>query len=165
MKPVKLRRAYDRFAVPMLDRLRDPLLFFNRFTWGWMFFGTGKGKLGNLADTTEFFRSLGLPVPGVQAVFIGGLECVGGLLLIAGLFSRPVAMLLASTMVVAYLTADRAGFASLQAFTAATPFPFLMATLLVAAFGPGRIAVDHLLRRRCSAADRQATARLAGEHA
>lgn len=148
MKPTALLHAYDRLAAAFFDRLRDPLLLFLRLTWGWMFFQTGKGKLGNIAGTGEFFQSLGIPLPILNAVLVGGLECVGGLLLLLGLLSRPVALLLAGNMLVAYLTADRAGFASLRAFTEATPYPFLMTSLLVLAFGPGRLALDSLRGRQ-----------------
>lgn len=137
----------QRFVLPLAQRLRDPALLFVRVTWGWMFFRTGLGKLGNLDGTTEFFASLGLPAPYVNALFIGALECVGGLLMLAGFGSRMVAALLLGNMAVAYLTAHRDSFASLRSFTEAAPYPFLLASLLVLAFGPGRWALDTLLQR------------------
>lgn len=142
-----LSSLFDRLTVTVFDRLRDPSLLFVRVVWGWLFFKTGFGKLGNLAGTTEFFASLGLPAPGFHAVAIGLLECVGGLLLLGGFASRFVAMLLFGNMAVAYLTAHRDAFGSLKDFTAAAPYPFLLASLLVLAFGPGRFSIDGWLRR------------------
>lgn len=142
-----LSSLFDRLTVTVFDRLRDPALLFVRVVWGWLFFKTGSGKLGNLAGTTEFFASLGLPAPGFHAVAIGLLECVGGLLLLGGFASRFIAMLLFGNMAVAYLTAHRDAFGSLADFTAAAPYPFLLASLLVLAFGPGRFSIDGWLRR------------------
>lgn len=137
----------DRLVLPLAQRLRDPALLFVRVTWGWLFFKTGFGKLGNLDGTTEFFASLGLPAPGFHAVAIGALECVGGLLMLLGFSSRTIALLLFGNMAVAYLTAHRDSFGSLRSFTAAAPYPFLLASLLVLAFGAGRWSLDALLRR------------------
>ncbi|MCC6670667.1 MAG: DoxX family protein [Planctomycetes bacterium] len=148
MNPSVLLASYDRIASRVLDRLRDPVLLLIRLTWGWMFFATGKGKLGNLAGTAEFFASLGLPLAGANALLVGLLECFGGLLLLLGLASRPVALLLTGNMVVAYLTAHRGELGGLAAFVGAAPYPYLMAALTVLAFGPGRASLDALLRRR-----------------
>jgi putative oxidoreductase len=142
----------DRLAARLLDPLRDPLLLLVRICWGWQFFLTGKGKLANLDRTTDFFAGLGIPLPGLNAAFVGSLECVGGLLLLVGLLSRPIALALAGSMVVAFVTADREAllgvFSDLQGFVSAAPFPFLLASLLVVAFGPGRFALDTLIMRR-----------------
>lgn len=142
----------DRFVSPLAQRLRDPALLFVRLTWGWLFFRTGLGKLGNLEGTTEFFASLGLPAPYVNALVIGTLECVGGLSMAGGLGSRLVSALLLGNMTVAYLTAHRDSLTGVRAFTEAAPYPFLLASLLVLAFGPGRWSLDALLRRSAAPA-------------
>ena len=122
-----------------------------RLYWGWQFATTGWGKLHNLARVTAFFASLGIPFPGLNAPFVAVLEFAGGLLLILGLASRPVALLLTANMLVAFLTADReALFSALRdpdKFYAAAPYTFLFAAVLVLLFGPGPIALDRLLAR------------------
>ena len=151
----------DAFLTPLLDRLRSPLLLLVRLVWGYMFLHTGFGKLGNLSGTTEFFASLGLPLPFLNALMVGLLEATGGILLLAGFCSRPIAFLLAGNMLVAYLTAHRDAFANVDSFTAAAPYHFLAAALLVAAFGPGAIAIDELLRRRRVATGNEVMSRAA----
>lgn len=144
----------DRLVLPIANRLRDPALLFVRVVQGWLFFQTGSGKLGNLAGTTEFFASLGLPAPGFHAVAIGLLEAIGGVLMMVGLGTRTIGALLFGNMAVAYLTAHRDAFGGIRDFTDAAPYPFLLAALLVLAFGPGRFALDTLLRRSTPAATR-----------
>ena len=125
-----------------------------RLYWGWQFAVTGWGKLHSLARVTAFFASLGIPFPGLNAPFVATLEFAGGILLVLGLASRPVALLLAVDMAVAYLTADRealfAFFSDPGKFCAAAPFTFLFASLIVLLFGPGRLALDRLLPARFS---------------
>ena len=85
-----------------------PLL--TRLVVGQAFFFTGRGKLQNPEGVVSFFTDLGIPFPAAGAAFISRLEYYGGMLLIAGLLTRVVALLLGSTMVVALMTADRADF-------------------------------------------------------
>ncbi len=135
------------------DRLQSALLLLIRLWWGWSFFLTGRGKLLHLDRTAEFFSGLNLPLPKANAAIAGSVECVGGLLLLAGLFSRLAAVPLIVTLLVAYATAERDALFALVSdtdkFTAATPFLFLLATSIVFAFGPGKWSFDAwLLSRR-----------------
>ena len=122
-----------------------------RLKWGLDFFHTGLGKLQGHEKVTKFFESLGIPLPGLNAWIAGSVECVGGLLILVGLATRPVGTLLAFTMCVAYLSVkeDRQTvfnmFYNSDAFVAATPFLFLVTALLMICFGPGAISVDYLL--------------------
>jgi putative oxidoreductase len=140
------------FLVKVASYLQSPVLLVMRLYWGWSFFQTGLGKLQNLERTTDFFQSLGLPMPGFNAVMAGTVECVGGLLLLVGLASRLTAIPLIITMVVAYLTADidvvKNIFSEPDKFTAADPFLFLLTAVLVLAFGPGVFSLDHLIGRK-----------------
>jgi putative oxidoreductase len=131
------------------NSLQSPFLLFVRLYWGWQFCQTGWGKLHNLPHVVEFFTSLGIPAPALNAHFVSGLEFLGGILLAIGLGSRLIALMLTVDMIVAYVTADRAAFFSIFSkpddFIAGTPFAFLMASLIVLIFGPGRFAVDYLI--------------------
>jgi len=128
-----------------------------RLYWGFQFAQTGWGKLHNLVKITGFFASLNIPFPSVTAPFVSTLEFVGGVFLMLGLFSRPVALLLACNMFVAYWTADREAFSAIVSdpgkFYAADPYTFLFASLMVLIFGAGLFAVDTLVAKRLNAVD------------
>ena len=132
--------------------LQSPLLLVIRLYWGFAFARTGWGKLMHLDRTAEFFGSLHIPLPKLNALLAGSTECLGGLLLALGLFSRPAAGALAGVMAVAYATADREALAAIfsepDKFLEAAPFLFLLASLLILVFGPGKVSVDHFRRRR-----------------
>lgn len=144
-------QAYLRFS-DTAGFLRSPLLLGIRVFWGWQFFVTGRGKLLDLSQPAAFFKELGIPFPAFSAAMAGTTECLGGLLLIIGLGSRLTAVPLIVTMTVAYLTADaeavRTIFSEPDNFVSAAPFLFLLASLLILAFGPGKFSADHFLARR-----------------
>ena len=131
---------------------QSPFLLLVRLYWGWQFVLTGWGKVTNLEKVTSFFTDLGIPAPGINAAFVSGLELVGGLLLIVGLASRPIAFMMTINMLVAYVTADRDALLSILSdpgkFYGATPYTFLFAAFLILIFGPGRYSVDAILGAR-----------------
>ena len=99
--------------------------------------------------------SLHIPFPAISACFIAGLEFFGGLMLILGLASRPMAFLLAANMLVAYWTADHDALISVFSdpgkFYAADPYTFLFASSIVLVFGAGALSVDMFVLRIVSA--------------
>jgi putative oxidoreductase len=144
----RVRQLHDRF-LKLVSYLQSPFLLFVRLYWGWQLIQSGWGKLHHLPNVTEFFTSLGLPMPGQTALAISCLEFFGGIFLALGLLSRPTALVLTVNMIVAYITADREALLSIfsdpDKFYAAAPYTFLVASLIILIFGPGQIALDTLL--------------------
>lgn len=142
--------------------LQTPFLLAIRVYWGWLFLQSGIGKFSHIDKVVGFFTDLGIPAPTLNAYFNASLETVGGLLLILGLASRLIAVPLTINMIVAYITADRealtAFFSESGKFFGADPFPFLMVSLLVLIFGPGKLSLDHLIALRRKRAPQVATA-------
>ena len=144
----KAEVAY-RWLVKAEDFLQSPFLLAIRAYWGWQFLQSGIGKFSHIDKVVSFFTDLGIPAPTLNAYFNASLETVGGILLILGLASRLIAVPLLINMIVAYITADREALTSFfsepSKFFAADPFPFLMVSLLVLIFGPGRLSLDTLI--------------------
>lgn len=132
--------------------LQSLLLLAMRLYWGWQFFQTGKGKLMNHEKFVGFFHELQIPFPGFNAYLVGCTECIGGLLLLAGLCSRLVSLPLIFLLTIAYVTAEADSlkhiFSDPDKFVTAAPFLFLVTCLMVLAFGPGKISLDALIGRK-----------------
>src|SRR5579862_8961430 len=132
--------------------LASPFLLAVRLYWGWRFMQTGCGKLTDIGKVIHFFTDLGIPAPVLNAYFVSAVEFGGGLLLLLGLGSRLIALPLVIDMIVAYITADREALFSIisdpDKFTAAAPFTFLVASLVVLIFGAGWFSVDALVAGR-----------------
>ncbi|MCB0317611.1 MAG: DoxX family protein [Bdellovibrionales bacterium] len=133
-------------------KLQDPLLFLIRLYWGYQFFLAGKGKFENFERTVGFFTNLGIPMPELNVYLAAGTEMIGGLLLLVGLGARIVSLPLIFTMFIAYITADYEAFINVfsdpKAFTKAAPFTFMLASLIVLAFGPGRWSLDSIICKK-----------------
>jgi putative oxidoreductase len=136
-----------------LSRLQNPLLLAIRLYWGWQFSQDGWGKLTHLDKVTDFFTTLNLPAPHMTALMVALVEFAGGILFALGIASRLTSLVLFVNMTMAYLSVpdDRVNlshiFSKPDDFYGATPYTYWFAALLILILGPGKIAVDTLLRR------------------
>jgi putative oxidoreductase len=144
----KVRQWHDWF-FGLISYAQSPFLLFVRVYWGWQLWQSGWGKLHNLDKVTEFFTSLNMPAPAMMAVFIACVEFFGGISFALGLFSRITSLVLTINLIMAYVIADREALFSIfsdpDKFTAAAPFNFLVATLIVLILGAGKLSVDTAL--------------------
>ena len=137
--------------------LQSPALLLIRLAWGFQLYESGWGHLTHIDKTAQFFVKLNIPFPTASVYISGVTEWIGGILLMLGLFSRPISVLLFFNFCVVYMTASRASVVKLlhfqnpDDFINADAFPFLVTSLLILAFGPGKIALDCLLSRRSAA--------------
>lgn len=145
-----LRSWYDKF-FHFVDFLQHPFLLFVRVYWGVQLIQSGWGKLHHLDKVTDYFTTLNLPMPGKMAVFISCIELFGGLFLALGFLSRLASLVLTINLIMAYVIGDREALLSIfsdpDKFTAAAPYVFLIASLIVLLFGSGIVSVDALLGR------------------
>jgi len=154
----KLAGWYLRFA-DAASTLRSPMLLAVRLYWGFQFAQAGWGHFHNLPKFVSYFTSLNIPFPGLNAPFIATLEFFGGILMMLGLFSRPIAFLLACDMFVAFSVGEHEAFVSFfsdlasgdSKFVNATAYTFLFASLMILIFGAGLFSVDALIEKRLKA--------------
>ncbi len=152
-----------RLETKLLAYLQTPVWTAIRAYWGFAFAISGWGKLGNIDGVASWFGdTLHIPFPLANAYAASIVELVGGICLLLGLGGRVATIPLVVTMVVAYATSDK-GFidpmytdASLydrlietgDKFVSATPFTYLMASLLTLLWGAGDWSLDALIAKR-----------------
>lgn len=101
-----------------------------------------------LEGTGQWMASIGLEPGYFMALMAGSAEFFGGLLLIAGLLTRPAALVLAITMLVAIVTVhlDNGLFMSNNGYEFGLS---LMAISIALVFsGAGRFAIDNVIAKR-----------------
>lgn len=129
-----------------------PLL--TRVTVGYAFFLTGRGKLQDLEAFSGYLQDLGVPLPGVHAPLVAGLEFVGGLALVIGLGTRLFSLGLLGTMVGALVTAEKEAFLESWLPTGDVgpldidPWVFFLLLSWLVLKGPGLLSLDRLLAKR-----------------
>ncbi|MEP6882442.1 MAG: DoxX family protein [Dokdonella sp.] len=118
-----------------------------RITVGWVFLWAGWGKLAALPQVIENFRGWGVPSPEILAPFVSGLEFVGGIMLLLGLFTRIFSAPLIVVMIVAIKSAFWDQVDSLEYLLGLSEFAYLAIFLWLSTAGPGAVSLDHLLQR------------------
>ena len=119
--------------------IRDRVLLVLRLLSGGAFVVFGAGKFVNHSSELASFKAYGLPAPEAFVVLIGVVEFVGGLLLIAGVLTRPAALVLAGDMVGAIVVS---GLAKEELISLTLAPAELVAMLVLLRMGPGRHVID-----------------------
>ena len=119
-----------------------------RLTVGLVFIGTGWGKLHTLPDVTDYFSSLGIPMPGLNARIAAGTEFFGGILVLVGLATRIAVLPMAFTMVIAILTAKRGDIHGLTDLVGFEEWSYLVFFVWLAVAGAGPLSLDRLIAPR-----------------
>ncbi|HEV8584417.1 MAG TPA: DoxX family protein [Methylomirabilota bacterium] len=126
-RPVPVLRA-----VPALGPITHAVL---RIGAGLLFFQHGLQKFGVIGGKAAVPLASQMGVAGV-------LELVGGLLIVLGLFTRPVAVVLAAEMLIAYLMAHAPRGALPIANGGEVALLFALIFVFLAGNGPGAAAID-----------------------
>jgi putative oxidoreductase len=157
---MNIGKIYDWLANPPIDGPKSTLYL--RLMAGGVFLWEGILKFVYPNQGIGRFTKLGMPFPHFTATFVGGLEIVGGLLLLFGLMTRLIAIPFILEMVVAILSTK----ISLYLGTSPLPLPpalpqvgiwavfheirsdyaQIMTTAFLMINGPGKWSLDALLR-------------------
>lgn len=107
----------------------------SRLTIGWVFIESGWGKLHNLAQVTDYFESLNIPLAHIQAPFVSALELVAGLMVFLGIFTRLASLPLIGIMTVALLTAKREDISDFSSLLGISEFLYIVILIWLATYG------------------------------
>ena len=130
----------------MLDSLKNPLALVARILLAHIFVFSGFGKLADLGGTAGYIASQGLPLASLLAPATGVFELAAGVSLLLGWQARWSAVALALFTAVASLLfhafwAMPAEQQYMQMLMFMKNFSMIGGLLMVAAFGPGSIAL------------------------
>ena len=122
---------------------------------GLVFVLSGWGKLHHLDGVIDYFRTLGIPAPELQAPFAAAMEFACGLAVLLGFCTRLAAVPLIVIMLVAIKTAKAGDFAEagdplewLNVLFGLSEFLYIVLLAWLALAGAGALSLDRLLFRR-----------------
>ncbi len=131
--------------MSLLEKLKPLGLLLLRWGLGAIFIVSGYTKLfGNVRMIFDFFASIGMP--SYMVYVAGAVEFFGGWLLVAGLFTRVAALLLAGQMAIAIWKAHM-GKGVLAVNEYAYPLALAVGSFALATCGAGVISIDKLIFR------------------
>lgn len=141
-------KLFIQRLVDLARSLADlpPLVF--RLILAYGFYEPAMTKWKNIQGVAEWFGSMGIPAPTLNAYMAASTEAIGVILLTLGLATRFISVPLMVVMVVAVATVHWSnGFSCGQnGFEVPFYYFFMLFSLIVS--GAGRISVDEILRRR-----------------
>ena len=132
----------------ILDKGRDTALLFIRLILAYGFYEPAMNKWNDIASVAEWFGSIGIPLPTLNAYMAASTELAGVILLTLGLAVRYISIPLMVVMVVAITTVHLGnGFSAGENGFEIPLYYFLMLFVLVT-HGGGQFSVDGLLKKR-----------------
>jgi putative oxidoreductase len=138
-----------------LEKLKPLALLLLRLALGAIFIFHGYPKLfTHTQEMMQFFARFGMPRYFVYAS--GILEFFGGILLIAGLFSRIVGLLLTGEIAVALWRVHGLLSKPLEVNNYEFPLAVAVGVFAIASIGPGLISLDHAIYREGAKSPRKA---------
>ncbi|HIQ46353.1 MAG TPA: DoxX family protein [Sulfurovum sp.] len=102
-------------------------------------------KLHDMESTAAWFHNLSIPFPTFSAYFVTGIEVIGIVLLLIGLFTRQVSIFLMFVMLGAILFVHGPHGYSVAENGIEIPLYYFLFLSIFAAFGAGKYSLDHVL--------------------
>lgn len=138
-----LQKIYQTLAS-----FKDLPLLLLRLTLAFGFFEPAMMKLKDINSISEWFKSIGIPMPLLNAYLATFTEVVGVILLTLGLFSRLISIPLMFVMLIAIFTVHFAnGFAAgNNGFE--IPLYYLIMLFAVMVYGSGKFSLDYLFEKK-----------------
>jgi len=135
----------NSFSLKFMDAGRDLSLFFARLVIAYGFFEPAIQKWSDIRSIADWFASMSIPFPLVNAYLAAGTEMLGVVLLSLGLFTRIISIPLIIVMLVAIFTVHYSHGFSAGDNGFEIPLYYMLFLSFFASFGAGKFSLDYLL--------------------
>lgn len=102
-------------------------------------------KINYLQETIIWFESLSIPLPTLATYLVSGIESIGIVLLVLGLFTRYISVLLSCVMLGAIFFVHLPNGFSAANSGFEIPLYYLIFLMIFASFGGGKYSLDRVL--------------------
>ena len=101
-------------------------------------------KLNYLQETIVWFESMSIPLPKLATYLVSGIETIGIVLLVLGLFTRYVSVLLSFVKIGAILFVHIPNGFSVASNGMEIPLYYLLFLMMLASYGAGKYSLDRV---------------------
>ena len=140
---------YFKFRDTVSSLSDLPQLFF-RLILSYGFYEPAMKKLNNFDAIVQWFGSLGMPFPTVNAVLATATETSGFILLFLGLGTRLISIPLIVVMIVAIVTVHLPNGFSAGNNGYEIPLYYMLMLISLIITGPGRLSLDAIIEKKYS---------------
>lgn len=143
----KLIEKY-RSVLKYISKLKDFNLLAIRLVLAYGFYNPAIMKWQNISSIKDWFASLGIPFPALNAYLSATTEITGVALLVLGLANRMISIPLIIVMIVAIITVHWGnGFeAGNNGFE--IPLYYILMLMIILINGAGKFSVDYFIRKK-----------------
>lgn len=134
-------------AADSLEKLKDLPLLFLRLILAYGFYGPATKKLEDVNAIASWFESMDYPLPTLNAYLATITETAGFIMLALGLATRFISIPLMIVMLVAIFTVHLGNGFSAGNNGYEIPLYYFLMLFTVLVIGPGKISLDHLMRK------------------
>jgi len=135
-------------GVKNLEKLKDIPLLLIRLVLAYGFYVPAKMKWSDINSIIDWFKTLHVPAPALNAYMAASTEAAGVILLVLGLGTRIISIPLMVVMLVAIKTVHWSNGFNAGDNGFEIPLYYLIMLLLLLVYGPGRISLDNLIGRK-----------------
>lgn len=139
-----LRNIYN-LSRDILQNFQSLSLLLARFAVAYGFFEPALMKWKDITATADWFGSIGIPFPTLNAYMAATTEMLGVVLLTIGLLTRIISVPLMVIMVVAITTVHLANGFSAGSNGFEIPLYYMLFLFIFTAFGAGKFSLDYIL--------------------
>ncbi|OHE04237.1 MAG: DoxX family protein [Sulfurimonas sp. RIFOXYD12_FULL_33_39] len=141
---MKVKQIYLEFSR-ISSYLQSFALFFARLTIAYGFYQPAMNKWADINSVAEWFSSLGIPMPLLNAYMAATTEMTGVVLLTLGFLTRVISIPLIVVMIVAIVTVHLPNGFSAGDNGFEIPFYYMLFLLIFLSHGAGKFSLDEVI--------------------
>ena len=135
-----------KFMSQATEKIKDLPLLFLRIVLAYGFWGPAKMKWNDINAIGEWFASMEMPLPLLNAYLAAGTEMAGVFLLLLGLGTRLITIPLMITMLVAIFMVHGANGFDAGSNGFEIPLYYLLMLFTLSVYGSGKLSIDNLIK-------------------
>ena len=141
---MKVKEMYMEFSR-LSEYSKSLALLFARLTIAYGFYEPAMMKWKDIGSVAEWFGSMGIPFPTLNAYMAASTEILGVVLLTLGLLTRAISIPLIVVMIVAIVTVHLPNGFSAGNNGFEIPFYYMLFLLTFLSHGAGKFSLDRLI--------------------